>query len=130
MYHVFRLEYGADLSDCIIDYCKDHKIKSGVILSGVGCVYELNIRLADGKSILHKKDNYEIVSLMGTISKDGAHLHISFSDINGNVLGGHLNSGCLINTTCEICILELEKYDLSREYDEKTGYDELIIKQK
>ncbi|MEG0364881.1 MAG: DNA-binding protein [Erysipelotrichales bacterium] len=127
MYHAFRLEYGDDLVEGIDKYVKENSIKAASIISGVGCVYELRIRLADGKSIKTIKDNYEIVSLMGTISQDGAHLHISFSDIEGKVIGGHLLKGTLINTTAEICLVEFDNLDFKREHDENTGYDELVI---
>ena len=69
----------------------------------------------------------EIVSIMGTISKDGVHIHISFADNTGKVVGGHLTEGCIINTTCEVSIIKSDKYKLSREYDEETCYKELVI---
>ena len=74
--------------------------------------------------------DYEIVSLMGTISKDDVHLHISLSDENGVTIGGHLKDGTIINSTCEIVILELPNYEFTREFDEHTGYNELVIRGK
>ena len=37
-------------------------------------------------------------------------------------------AGCMINTTCELVIGELRDYVYDVEFDEETGYDELIIK--
>ena len=64
---------------------------------------------------------------MGTLSKDGVHIHISVSDTNGNTIGGHLMNGCIINTTAEVIILNLDKFLFERNYDESTGYKELEI---
>lgn len=128
MYHAIRLTEGQDLKKEIIKYAKDHNIVAGCILSGVGCVKSINIRLAQAIKTLEKKGHYEIVSLMGTISKDGVHLHISLSDEEGATIGGHLLDGNIINTTCELIIMELSNYEFTREFDEKTGFNELVIR--
>lgn len=39
-------------------------------------------------------ERFEIVSLTGTLSRHGAHLHIAIADFQGNVVGGHLMDGC------------------------------------
>ena len=123
--HAFRLKYGQDLKFEIENYCKENKINTAIILSGVGCVYEMKIRLAKAKSFLHESNDYEIVSLNGTISCGHAHLHIALSDYKGDVIGGHLMEGTKINTTCEVVLIELESYQSNREFDEDSGYDEI-----
>ena len=128
MDYVFRLTYGSDLRQAIEQFCLEQKIRSAVIVTVVGCLYEARIRLADGKTIVHYADNYEIVSLTGTLSEDGSHMHISLSDREGRVIGGHMCYGCLVNTTAEVAIRSLDgNYRLSRQYDQQTGYDELVV---
>lgn len=127
MMHVFRLTKGMDLKKEIVKYCEENNIKAGIIGACVGCVYEANFRLAGGETYFSKKEDYEIVSMTGTISADGVHIHISLSDINGNTVGGHLTEGCLVNTTAEICIIEIDNYKLTRTFDESTGYKELNV---
>lgn len=127
MYHCFRLKKGADLKKAIENYAIENHI-SGIILCCVGCLNVLKIRLADGVSILEKEGQFEIVSITGTLSKDGVHIHISVSDETSNTIGGHLKDGCIVNTTAEICLLEIEQIEFKREYDSETGYDELVIK--
>lgn len=119
----FRLKKGDDLKVCIEDMCKG--INTAVVLSGVGCVYHAHIRLAKAVDYFDADQDYEIVSLTGTISNGSAHIHISLSDDKGNVIGGHLEKGCLINTTCEIVLGILEEYSSKREFDPNTGYDEI-----
>ncbi len=127
MYNTFRLKKGMDLKNEIEEYAINNKI-SGVILCCVGCLSKLTIRLADGKSILEKNGQFEIVSITGTLSEDGVHIHISVSDEEGNTIGGHLKNGCIVNTTAEVCILSIPNVKYKREFDPETGYEELIIK--
>ncbi len=130
-HHAFRLTYGMDLRQGIEDYCRDNDIHSAAIVTVVGCVYRARIRLADGETIEEYDDRYEIVSLTGTISPDGSHMHISLADEDGRVIGGHMCNGCLVNTTAEVVLVSLdEEYRFSREYDDSTGYDELVIRKR
>ena len=76
------------------------------------------------------EEDFEIVSLTGTVSKGEAHLHISLADEIGNVFGGHLMEGCIVNTTCELVLGILEGYGSKREYDKATGYDEIVFKKR
>ena len=69
----------------------------------------------------------EIVSLMGTVSEHGCHLHASFSREDLSAFGGHLLPGCIVNTTAEIVLLELEDFAFDRRPDPETGYDELTV---
>ncbi|SJZ54090.1 PPC domain-containing DNA-binding protein [Anaerorhabdus furcosa] len=125
--HALRLVYGNDLKEELQNYCNVNQIESCAIVTCVGCVNQLRLRLADGKSIRQWNKQFEIVSLTGTIAKGKAHLHFSGSDIEGKCIGGHLLEGTLVNTTAEIVLMELDSIQFDREFDESTGYDELII---
>ena len=127
MIYVFRLTKGMDLKKEIVKYCKDNGIKAGYIGACVGCCDEINFRLAGGEKFYHSVEDYEIVSMTGTISEDGVHIHASFSDVLGNTVGGHLSDGCIVNTTAEIVICEIDNYKLTRVFDEATGCKELNI---
>ncbi len=83
--------------------------------------------LEKDKQILSFNKKFEIVSLVGTLSDKKCHLHISLSDGNGKVIGGHLKKGCTIYTTAEIVIGELPGLELTRETDESTGFVELVV---
>ena len=122
-----RLRRGEDLLESIEKFCIEKDIKAGVLLSGVGCVTKARVRDASGVTIVDINEPMEIVSLMGTVSAKRCHLHVSFSKEDLSVVGGHLVKGCIINTTCELVIGELEGYAYDVEFDEETGYDELIM---
>lgn len=121
----FRLKNGDDLRTCIEEKCKD--INTAIVLSGVGCLYKASFRLAKALDYINSEQDYEIVSLNGTISNGKAHIHIALADDKGNVIGGHLEKGCLINTTCEVVLGVLEEYESRREFDKNTGYDEIVF---
>ena len=120
-----RLKRGDDLKECIESICRDNGFDTAVVLSAVGCLSKAHVRLAKAISEVDVEEDFEIVSLTGTVSNGEAHLHISLSDEIGNVFGGHLKEGCIVNTTCELVLGILEEYGSVREYDEDTGYDEI-----
>lgn len=125
--HSVRLRRGADLLASIEALAKEKNIKAGVVLSGVGCVTKVKIRDASGVTIKEVCEDCEIVSLNGTVSADRCHLHIALSKEDLTTIGGHLCEGTLIHTTCELVIAELPEQKIAVEFDDETGYDELIF---
>ena len=128
--YCLRLKKGDDLKREIEELCKIEGIDTACVISSVGSLISLDIRLAKAQDKLHIDDGFEILSLNGTISKGKAHLHIVVSDDKGDCLGGHLLEGTLVDTTCELIILALDAYSSKRTYDEKTGYDEIVFERK
>ena len=125
--HAFRLKRGDDLLLSLRRYAKENEIGAGTILSGVGCVTRAVIRDASGVTVHTLDGRHEIVSLTGTVSAARTHLHIALAGEDLRVVGGHLCEGTIINTTCEIVLLELEGMTFSKEFDPETGYNELKI---
>src|SRR5690606_15104542 len=103
-----RLKRGEDLKAGIVRIVKDNKVKAGVIVSAVGCLSQASLRIADGKTVKTWNESFEIVSVTGTVSVNGCHIHVSLSKLDGSTIGGHLKEGCIINTTVEIVILNFE----------------------
>ena len=128
--HAFRLTKGQDLKKSLQDYCVEHQISAAVVLSLVGCVDQAELRMAGGQVIKNWTQDFEIVSCTGTISSGKAHLHVVFSDVDAVCYGGHLQEGCIVNTTCEVVLGELENYLFTREFDETTGYKEIKMTEK
>lgn len=128
---IFRLKPGADLKSSIEEVIKDNAIKAGFIVTCVGGLEQATVRMAgakpDKQDIRTFKDDFEIVSLVGTVSVNGTHLHMSFSDSEGVVHGGHLKEGTIIHPTAEIVIGINEDVEMKREMDEETGFTELVV---
>lgn len=122
-----RLVKGDDLKLAIQRLVEKHQIQAGSIASCVGCFGQLNIRLAGATQTLQLNEPLEIVSIMGTLTPDHQHIHLSVAKQNGEVVGGHLMEGCLIDTTAELIILSYHNMSFAREFDKSTGFTELVI---
>ncbi len=127
MTYAFRLHPHQDLKTEIENYVKLNQIQAGYVGTCVGSLNQAVIRLADKLEIRQFHKTFEIVSLVGTVSTNGCHLHISLSDDQGAVIGGHLKEGCLIHTTAEIVIVDLPNTRFTREEDPESGFKELVI---
>ena len=127
VYHCIRLRRGDDLLLSIRKLAEDKQIGAGVVLSAVGCISRGRVRDASGVTIRDIEEHCEILSLDGTVSTKRCHLHIALSREDLSTIGGHLVSGCIINTTCELVIAELPGVSIAVEADPETGYDELIF---
>ena len=125
--HVFRLKPNQDLKKEIQNIVNSEKIKAGYIITCVGSLKKLSIRLANEKNNLVLDEKFEIVSLVGTVSENGSHIHISISDKTGKTIGGHLSDGNIIYTTAEIVIGEIDNLNFKREEDKESGFKELSI---
>lgn len=126
----FRLSPGADLKQSLSDYCVEHKIDAACVISCVGSLRCASIRFADRAESAVFEEKLEIVSLVGTVSQHGCHLHIAVSDGQGRVSGGHLMPGARIYTTAEIVLGIIPGLIFKREHDSQTGYKELKIEDK
>ena len=125
--HSLRLRRGSDLMRSIKALCCEKHIAAGVVLSAVGCITSGRIRDASGVTIREISDHCEIVSLNGTVSEKRCHLHIALSREDLTTIGGHLCEGCIVNTTCELVIAEIPGTVIEKEFDDETGYDELVF---
>jgi predicted DNA-binding protein with PD1-like motif len=125
--YTFRLKAGQDLFDSIQAFVMEKQVMAGCILSGVGSLVHATLRLANREFTSEYHGYFEIVSITGTVSIHGSHLHISISDGDGTTIGGHFESGCKIYTTAEIVILVFEDLVYKREFAEDSGYEELVV---
>ena len=126
--HVFRLRPGDDLLGSIRAYVKQNHIQAAVLLSSVGSLTQASIRYANQPEAHIHTGHFEIVSFTGTVEEGGEHIHLSIATGQGNMIGGHLMTGCKIYTTSEVTLAELVGVRFARETDkEGSGWDELKI---
>ena len=124
-----RLRRGDDLLLSIRELARQADIQAGVVLSAVGCISQGRVRDASGVNIRSIPEECEIVSLNGTVSSQRCHLHIALSREDLSTLGGHLCPGCIVNTTCELVLLEQDGWRYGVEQDAATGYDEIVFQE-
>lgn len=125
-----RLLPGQDLRKELLGFAIQNSLQASVVISGIGSLKKLSLRLSNSKSIIEQEACFEILTLAGTLSKSGIHVHASVSDENGRVFGGHVLDGNIIHTTAEIVLLENCEYEFKREKDPLTQYLELKIEKK
>jgi hypothetical protein len=125
-----RLKPGEDIYAALQDFVVSEKIEAAFIITCVGSLTEVNIRYANQESPALLSGHFEILSLVGTLSVKGTHLHISVADGEGNCKGGHLMKGSRIYTTAEIVIGILHDVQYLRELDSTYGYKELVVKKR
>jgi len=126
----FRLKPGQDLFNEIETVVAEKNIEAGCVLSAVGSLTHAKLRFANREQYSEFDGHFEIVSMTGTVSVHGSHLHTSISDEEGKTIGGHLESGCTIYTTAEMVIGVFEDEVYKREIAEDSGYEELVVYKK
>ena len=127
--HAFRLKPGEDLKEAIEKIVKEKNIKAGWVSTCAGSLTDYTIRFANQPAGSTGTGHFEIVSLTGTVSINGSHLHISISDSTGKTIGGHLMQGCKIYTTAEIVLQSTDQYEFTREKDGSTPWEELQVRE-
>ena len=125
--YALRLRPGQDIRLELENFAKLNNLKAAYIITTVGSLKKAVLRYANQPQTTIINEKLEIVSLVGIISINGSHLHISLSDKAGKTIGAHLQKGSEIYTTAEIIIGELEDLEFKREEDKETTYKELSI---
>jgi predicted DNA-binding protein with PD1-like motif len=122
-----RLSPGHDLRRELDAWINRQAEQAACVISAVGSLSEVRLRFGGAEQASVVQGELEILSLAGTLSPDGAHLHIAIADQNGTVIGGHLCPGSLVRTTAELVLGLLPDWHFRRELDPATGCAELTI---
>lgn len=123
-----RLHPGSDLRRALEDAARTEFGGAAFVVGAIGSLVAARLRFAaaDGESVL--AGPHEILTLSGSLSADGAHLHMSVADRDGRVAGGHVGYGNEVRTTAEVLLAPLTGWQLAREFDPATGYAELVAR--
>ena len=122
-----RLQPGDDLRQALETWMGEQEEQAACVISAIGSLSVAKLRFAGAAAATTIHGELEIISLSGTLSPDGAHLHIAIADSSGAVIGGHLCTGSLVRTTAELVVGLLPEWQFRRELDTGTGYAELRI---
>lgn len=125
--HCLRLTPGQDLRLELQTFAQAQGLEAGIILTALGSFSQASLRFAAADQATVIEGPLELISLSGTLSRHGMHLHGAVADAQGRVYGGHMMPGCMIRTTAEIAIASLPHLRLDRQIDPQTGYLELAI---
>lgn len=121
-----RLLPGQDLRAALEAALAGHT--AAFVLQGIGSLSVAQLRFAGADQATELRGDLEVLTLAGSLAPDGAHLHMSVSDAQGHVIGGHVAAGCIVRTTAEILLAFLPDHEFSREPD-VSGFRELVVRQ-
>lgn len=123
-----RLRPGDDLRATLEAAFADVPERAGFVASCVGSLSVTALRYAGQGEPSLTRAPVELVSLSGTLSPDGVHLHASVADADGRVIGGHVLPGCVVRTTAEVLLGLTDAVSFTRPVDPATGYAELSVR--
>jgi predicted DNA-binding protein with PD1-like motif len=126
--HPLRLNPGDDLRSGLAAAIAPLGMQAAYVLQGIGSLSVAHLRLAGAEQATELRGDLEILTLAGSLSPDGAHLHMCVSDARGRVLGGHVAPGCTVRTTAEVLLVLLPQHRFAREPDAATGFSELVVR--
>jgi uncharacterized protein len=109
--YVLRIDRGEKIMENLLNFIKDHKIRSGVI-TGIGATSSAELGWFNPASQVYEKRSFdescEITTMMGNIAwfenDPIAHIHMTLSKQDFSVVGGHLFEAT-VGVTCEIWIV-------------------------
>ena len=119
--HRLGLGPGEPLLESVRNFIRDHNIKDGAVLTGIGSLSEC--RLHWPKEPVYPPENVfqtfkgslEIASLQGIIADGEPHLHLILAE-KGDVraIGGHLEDGSKVLYLAELTIAEFDGTPMTR----------------
>lgn len=122
-----RLLPGDDLRVALEAATRAAGWEAAFVIAGVGSLTDARLRLAGAAETAQWPGDSEILSLSGSLSPDGAHLHAALSLPDGRVVGGHVVPGNRVRTTAEVLLVPLPGWRFRRQPDAATGWAELHI---
>jgi len=127
-----KLNSGSDLRLSLEAIGLDSK-KPGFVLGVVGNLSRACFQCPGRSKPTVLEGNLEIITLNGTFSPDGVHLHLSISDGDCNVWGGHLEIGSLVLKGADLLVgfVDYDKRDsviqVSRESEKSLNRLEIAV---
>lgn len=129
-FEALRLHPGEDLRRALEAHARRPAAPAYALLTCCGSLDGARLRPAAAADALQLTGPLEILSLTGTLSASGVHLHVAVADGQAAVYGGHLLPGCPIRTTAEIVLLALTDVHFTRRRDPATDCRELMIRRR
>ena len=127
-----RLFPGEDIYGALKEICRQHRVETAVVLSGIGQLKQFELGYFKKKGDYTPREfekAHELLSLSGNISSQEGeynfHLHAVLGNEEKGVVGGHLIKGT-VETTNEIVLLKA-KLKVKRKLEETTGLQGMFL---
>lgn len=123
--HRLGLKPGDPLLESIRDFVREHNIKDGAVLTGIGSLSECRLHWP-AKPVYPPQDIFrtfkgalEITGLQGIIADGEPHLHLNVAERgDARAIGGHLEDGSKVLYLAEITIAEFDGTPMTRRPNE------------
>ena len=99
----YKLSAGADVFNSLNEL-NIHSNSTSFLISAVGDLSSVSFKCPLNEKPITLKKKLEIITLSGYVTSEGSHLHISVSDENCSVFGGHLLSGTTVLKSLDILL--------------------------
>ena len=99
----YKLSSGADVFNSLNEL-NIHSNSTSFLISAVGDLSSVSFKCPLNEKPITLKKKLEIITLSGYVTSEGSHLHISVSDENCSVFGGHLLSGTTVLKSLDILL--------------------------
>ena len=121
-----KLAPGSDLRLTLEELARRDGI-SGFVLGVVGNLTQASFQCPGQANPTVLEGDLEVITLNGTLSPEGVHLHLSLSDGACQVWGGHLEPGTIVQKGVDLLIGVLEQRDGSPERKTSTPRLEIAV---
>jgi predicted DNA-binding protein with PD1-like motif/glutaredoxin len=98
-----RLAPGSDLRRTLEEFAREREA-GGFVLGVVGDLSSAAFQCPGQPQPTVIEGDLEIITLNGTLSPEGVHLHLSLSDGTCQVWGGHLEPGSVVRKGAEVLV--------------------------
>lgn len=108
---IVRLDSGDDVLQSIRSAAQEHRIRHGLIVSGVGSLNRYHVHVVETPDLpprdlfVQGEGPFDILSLNGLILDGRVHAHVTFANAE-KAMGGHLEEGCRILTFGVVVLAE------------------------
>ena len=99
----YKLSSGADVFNSL-DQLKIHTNSTSFLISAVGDLSGVSFKCPLNEKPIRLEKKLEVITLSGYLTSEESHIHISVSDDNCNVFGGHLLPGTTVHKSLEILL--------------------------
>ncbi len=120
---ILGIEPGEMLLESINQAIEQFNIQNGVVVSGIGTLKTCNMHYINhvdfppSDSVYHLEMPLELLSVSGVIANREPHLHITVSNKDKYVFGGHLEPESEVAYLAEIAILRTDFLSMERHFN-------------
>ena len=125
-----RLRPGADLKAELLALAARERVQAGWVLTCVGSLSQVRVRLASGTEHGTWQGAFEIVASPAPCRRTAATCTWRWPTTRAAPSAATSPRVCTVRTTAEVVLAADDRLVFAREHDPATGYDELVVRER